>query len=88
MLALKSIMQTKDGVQEKGARIAEGIDRGRLALSLESIGAQKEADKQWEISRMMTDKESIKEIRRLIIKLQSIDNTEVYRQAEKAVLAK
>jgi hypothetical protein len=88
MLALKSIMQTKDGVQEKGARIAEGIDRGRLALSLESIGAQKEADKQWEISRMMTDKESIEEIRRLIIKLQSIDNTEVYRQAEKAVLAK
>jgi hypothetical protein len=88
MLALKSLMQTKDGVQEKGARIAEGIDRGRLALSLESIGAQKEADKQWEISRMMTDKESIEEIKRLIIKLQSIDNTEVYRQAEKAVLAK
>jgi hypothetical protein len=88
MLELKSFTQSKDGAQEKGARIAEGIDRGRLALLLESIGSQDEADKQWEISRMMTNKASIGEIKKLIIKLQSIDNTEIYKQAEKAILTK
>jgi hypothetical protein len=88
MLALKILMYPKDGNQEKGARIAEGIDRGRLAIFLESIGDKKEADKQWEISRMRTDKESIEETRKLILKLQPLDNTEAYRQAEKTVLGK
>jgi len=40
MVVLNAMVHPKEGMQEKGSRIAEGIDRGRLALSLESIGAQ------------------------------------------------
>ncbi len=86
MLVLKTMMHSEVDKHEKGARISEGIDRGRVALSLESLGAREEADKQWEIARIKTGRDSIEDIRKLIIKLQGLDNSEVYRQAEKAVL--
>jgi hypothetical protein len=86
MLILNTMMNDKDVRLEKGAKIAEGLDRGRLALSLEAIGNHEEANRQWKIARTLTCRKSIEEIRKLILRIQTIDNTENYRQAEKAAL--
>jgi len=86
MVVLNAMVHPKEGMQEKGPRIAEGIDRGRLALALESIGAQEEAGRQWEMARTLTSKKSIEDMRKLIIKLREQENTDTHRQAEKAVL--
>lgn len=88
MLILKAIMNPNDESLVKGAAITEGLDRGNLALSLESIGAQKEADKQWEIARNLTGKASVGEVKRLILRVKELDNTEAYRQAEEKILTK
>lgn len=88
MLTLKAMMNPNDESQAKGAAIAEGLDRGRLALSLEFIGAQKDADKQWEIARDLIGKGSIDEVKGLLLKVKELDNTETYLQAEEAVLKK
>jgi len=86
MIVLKAMMYDKEGYLKKGAQIVEGIDRGRLALSLESIGAREEADRQWEMARILINRKSIEDTRKLILNLHASDNTELYRQAEKAVL--
>ena len=85
MYILKEISSDIES-QQKGRRIAEGIDRGQLALALEKIGASQEANRQWEIARVMTKKNSIEDIRRFILKLQEQENTDVHLQAEKSVL--
>jgi hypothetical protein len=87
MLIMNAMMHDKEGNLEKGARVGEGIDRGRLASALESIGANAEADKQWERARILIcEKKSIEDTKKLIHKLQEDDNTELHLQAEKAVL--
>jgi hypothetical protein len=86
MLVLDAMVHPKKGMQEKGARIVEGIDRGHLALALECIGAHKEADRQWEIAQTLTKKKSIDDIRQFILKLQEQENTDTYLQAERAIL--
>jgi hypothetical protein len=86
MLVLNALIHPKEGMQEKGPRIIEGVSRGRLALALESIGAQQEADKQWEMARMLTNKNSIEDIRKLILGLREQEDADIHRQAEEAVL--
>jgi hypothetical protein len=86
ILALNSIIYPIEGKYEKAAQISEGMDRGRLALALEDIGNHEEAERQWEMARTMTNKKSISEIRNIVIKVQDVDNTETYREAEKAIL--
>jgi len=86
MVVLKAMVQPKEGMQEKGARISEGIERGKLALALEAVGANEESNNQWEIARTLTKYKSNEEIRRLILKLKEQENTETYLQAEKTIL--
>jgi hypothetical protein len=86
MIVLKAMMHYKEDNLKKGAQIVEGINRGKLAHALESIGAREEAYKQWEMARILTNKKSIEDTRKFILKLQEQDNTDLHRQAEKAVL--
>ncbi len=86
MVVLNAMVHPKEGMQEKGARISEGIERGKLALSLESVGANQEAEKQWEISRALTYKKSTEEIRKFILKLREQESSDTYLQAERAIL--
>ena len=50
MIVINELVHPREGMEEKGSRISEGVDRGRLALSLESVGARDEADRQWEMA--------------------------------------
>lgn len=86
MLVLNALIHPKEGMQEKGPRIIEGVSRGRLALALESIGARQEANKQWEMAQMLTNKKSIEDIRKLILSLREQEDTDIHHQAEEAVL--
>jgi len=70
----------------KPNRIIEGIDRGKLAIALESIGEKEQAAKQWEIARLLTRQKSIEDIRRLVISSLEQEKTDLHLQAEKAVL--
>lgn len=86
MCVLKWMSSGIEG-QQKGRKISEGIDRGRLALALEAIGASQEAARQWKIARaMITKKRSIEDTRRLILKLREQENSDIYLQAERAIL--
>jgi hypothetical protein len=86
ILVLNAMMHDKENNLKKGAQIVEGIDRGKLAYALESIGAREEANKQWEIARVLINRKSIEDTKKLILNMQAQDNTETYREAEKAVL--
>ena len=86
MLLLNAMIHDSETRYKKGVQIDEGINRGRLALSLEAIGSREEADRQWEIARTLINRKTIEDTKKLILKLQEGDNTEIHRQAEKAVL--
>lgn len=86
MYALNSMLLNRDSTFEKGGLIAEGIGRGKLAVSLEAIGSHEEAARQWDIAHKLIGKKSIEETKNLISRLQTIDNTEQHIKAEKAVL--
>lgn len=86
MVALTAMVHPKEGMDEKAARISEGIARGHLALALESIGNREEANKQWEIARTLTNNKSIEDIRNFILKLREQEKTDTYLQTEKEIL--
>ena len=86
MLALKAMVSPMDESKKKPSRIMEGIDRGKLAVALESIGEKEEAAKQWEIARILTSQKSVEDIRRLVLRSLEYEKTDLHLQAEKAVL--
>lgn len=71
---------------ERGGKIVEGIDRGKLAAALESIGQKKEADRQWETATSLTGRKSIEETKKLVFSLLEQENSDLYLEAEKAIL--
>ena len=86
MLVLKAMASPMEESKKKPGRIIEGIDRGKLAVELESIGEKEEAAKQWESARILTRQNSIEDIRRLILRALEHEKTDLYLQAERAVL--
>jgi hypothetical protein len=86
MVVLDEMVRPIGGMQGKSARISEGIERGKLALYLESIGKNQEGEKQWEMARALTNKKSTEDIRKLILKLREQETTDAYLQAERAIL--
>ena len=58
MLGLKSMASSAD--YEKGKKITEGIDRGKLAVSLEKLGMKKEAEDQWKKAQQLTHNMTMK----------------------------
>ncbi len=74
------------GKQEEVDRFIEGVDRGKLATALESLGEKEEAAKQWDIARLLTRQNSIEDIRRRVLGWLEVENTDLHLQAEKAIL--
>ena len=85
-VVLKAMTSPMEESKIKPNRIIEGIDRGKLAIALESIGEKEQAAKQWEIARLLTRQKSIEDIRRLVISSLEQEKTDLHLQAEKAVL--
>lgn len=71
---------------ERGGKIVEGIDRGKLAVALESIGQKKEADIQWEAATSLTGRKSIEETKKLVFSLLEQEKSDLYLETETAML--
>ena len=57
MLALKSMASSTN--IERGKKIEEGIDRGKLAVALENWNEKKEAQDQWRKAQILTHNSTI-----------------------------
>jgi hypothetical protein len=58
MLIIKAIASKMGEGKKRIEKVIEGVDRGKLAAALESIGEKEEADKQWENARILTRQKS------------------------------
>jgi hypothetical protein len=85
-LILKTIVAPTEESQRRPKLWLEGMARGKLALALEAIDAKGEADKQWELALKLLKRQSVADVRQLILRFQAQENSDLYRQAEKAVL--
>jgi hypothetical protein len=86
MIVLDEMVKPIGGMQEKGARISEGFERGKLAFYLESVGENQEAAKQWELARTLTNKKSVEDIRKSILRQLEQEKSHTYLDAEEAIL--
>ncbi len=84
MLVLKS-MSSGTNI-ERGNEIAEGIDRGKLAVALETLGRQNEAEEQWRQAQLLTRYMTMKGTKDLVYKLLEQEKTDIYLKAEDKVL--
>jgi hypothetical protein len=84
MLVLKSMASGTN--IERGQRISEGIDRGKLAVALESLGRTKEAEEQWRQAQELNRYTTLKATKDLIYKLLEQEKTDIYLKAEDKVL--
>lgn len=71
---------------KKGGRIMEGINRGRLAASFESLGQMEEAQRQWELAQQLTRRPTLEATKEVVFKIMGQENSELHRKAEDAVL--
>ena len=86
MLVLRAIQSPMKGKQEEVDKFIEGMDRGKLATALESLGEREEAAKQWDIARLLTRQKSIEDTRRRVLGWMESEKTDLHLQAEKAIL--
>jgi hypothetical protein len=86
VFVLKAIKPQMRGKQKEVDMFIEGMDRGKLAVALESIGEKEEAAKQWDIARLLTRQKSIEDIRRRVLGWLEGEKTDLHLQAEKAIL--
>lgn len=84
MLVLKSM--ASGTTIEMGRKIAEGIDRGKLAAALETLGRKREAQKQWRQAQLLTHYPTIKATKDCIHKLLEQEKTDIFLKAEDKVL--
>ena len=81
-----ALFHPKKDSPEGTPEITQGLARGQLALSLETIGSREEADRQWQAVRTLTKLESIEGIRKAALIWREDVNTELHLQAEKVIL--
>jgi hypothetical protein len=80
-------MSSQDNI-EKGKKIAEGIDRGKLAFALETLGQKKEAENQWQQSHRLTHHATMKATKDFVYSLLEQEKSDLYLRAEDKVLGK
>jgi hypothetical protein len=80
-------MYSPDNIQ-RGKKIVEGLDRGKLAVALEKIGQQAEADKQWVKSQQLQQRPTLEAAKQLTHSILEQERTDVHQKAENSVLGK
>lgn len=73
---------------QKGKKIVEGLDRGKLAIALEKIGQQELADEQWNKSQQLQQGRTLESVKKSAHSILGQEKTDLYRQAEDVVLGK
>jgi len=78
-------MSSGDNI-EKGEKISEGFDRGKLAVALEKIGQHEEAADQWQRAQGLTRRNNIAETKRAVYSMLGQENSDIYLKAESKIL--
>jgi hypothetical protein len=86
LVPLNLMTATEEQSLKKGAKIVESINRGKLAIALESLGQTSEAKKQWEMAKLLYPGKSIEELRDQALGLMKLENSDLQIEAEKAML--
>ena len=86
MFILKAMKSPMRGKQKEVDRFIEGMDRGKLATALESLGEKEEAVKQWDIARLLAKQKSVEDVRSRVLGSLEGEKTDLHLQAEKAIL--
>jgi hypothetical protein len=86
LVPLNLMTASQEQSLEKGAKIIESINRGKLAIALESSGQTAEAKRQWEIAKLLCPGKSIEELRAQALRLMKLENSDLQIEAEKAIL--
>ncbi|HWR73124.1 MAG TPA: hypothetical protein VN604_08130 [Nitrospirota bacterium] len=84
MIVLKSMASGTN--IEKGKKIVEGIDRGKLAIALDALGRKKEAEEQWQLAQQLTHHATMKATRDFVYKLLEQEKTDIHLKTEDKVL--
>ena len=71
---------------KKGAKVVEGLDRGKLAVALEEIGRKEEADEQWRLAQVLLQRPTIEATKGTVQRLLKSESEPLHKQAEDAVL--
>lgn len=86
-LYVLKMIQSPEGIQ-KGKKIVEGIDRGKLAIAFEALGQNEEAEKQWQLAQQLMRRPTMDATKSAINSLMHQENTELQQKAEDAVLGR
>jgi hypothetical protein len=86
LIPLNMMTMTQEQSLEKGGKIVESLNRGKLAIALESIGQTSEAKKQWEAAKSITPGKSIEQLREQTLRLMTLENSDLQIEVEKAIL--
>ena len=70
----------------KGSQLSEGILRGKLGATLESLGAEDLANEQWSRAKELLGKTSLVETRRLIEDMLENEKSDAHLRMEKTLL--
>jgi hypothetical protein len=84
MLVIKQMQentQYKEG-KVKGERMIEGINRGKLAKTLEALGENELADKQWEWANSLMENRGIKATQRFVEEEIEQENSQLHIDVE------
>lgn len=73
LLALQKI-ESMESIK-KGRKIAEGINRGKLAVAFEKLGENILADQEWERARALTNRKTIQETKEMVSRLLEHENS-------------
>lgn len=84
MLVLKW-MSSGENIK-RGEKIVEGLDRGKLAASLESLGRKEEADEQWQRAQQLMQRKTVEATKASVNALLKSENEPLHKKAEDAVL--
>jgi hypothetical protein len=84
-LFVLKMISSSENVQ-KGKKIVEGMDRGKLAVAYELVGQTEAAEKQWQTAQQLTQRPSIEETKKLIYSAVEREKSELHRKAEETVL--
>ena len=71
---------------QKGKKVVEGIDRGKLAVAFEKLGQTEEAEKQWQLAQQLMRRPTMDATKSSIYSLLGQEDTDLQKKAEDAVL--
>jgi hypothetical protein len=84
-LVVLKMISSPENVQ-KGRKVIEGINRGKLAIALETLGQSEAAQQQWQIAHQLMRRPTMEATRKSVSSLLEQEKSDLHLQADEAVL--